>query len=511
MSPPPGVHPGGHPASDAMYGTTTAADATMNERYFSLYAKGKTPPGSSTPAAEARDAGDDAPPHRKWNHLPLDSIRAEFPALTDANHDGWAFMENAGGSQVPRRVADAVHHYMCNNYVQLGAGYPHSDRADATVHRAHQLVKTFAGVRPCSAGGAGGEVILGSSSTQLLATLASCFDVLHSVGDEIVVQRAGHEANIGPWVNLSKRSGAKLSWWYPGPNGGAGEIADLEQILTKDTKIVALCHVSNLLGEIIDLPRIVELIRSRAARDCQIIVDGVAFAPHRPIEVDKWGVDWYAFSPYKVYGPHVGALFGSAKALELVTGPNHYFINPKQVPYKFELGGCSHEACAGLVAMGGYLRRLVTGVQPNDPSLDRAPDDLNIAGDLDPTRAECVAACEYMTRLEQTPQTVLAGYLSRMHERGFVRVIGPLTDDPNVRVPTFSFVPTTGGVTVASVVAAAHASKIAIRSGNMYGVRLLEDLNIDPEVGVVRVSLVHYNTEEEVAALITALNEVLLG
>ena len=116
-----------------------------------------------------------------------------------------------------------------------------------------------------------------------------------------------------------------------------------------------------------------------------------------------------------------------------------------------------------------------------------------------------------MTRLEQTPQTVLAGYLSRMHERGFVRVIGPLTDDPNVRVPTFSFVPTTGGVTVASVVAAAHASKIAIRSGNMYGVRLLEDLNIDPEVGVVRVSLVHYNTEEEVAALITALNEVLLG
>ena len=131
MSPPPGVHPGGHPASDAMYGTTTAADATIDERYFSLYAKGKTPPGSSTPAAEARDAGDDAP-QRKWNHLPVDSIRAEFPALTDANHDGWAFMENAGGSQVPRRVADAMHHYMCNNYVQLGAGYPHSDRADAT-------------------------------------------------------------------------------------------------------------------------------------------------------------------------------------------------------------------------------------------------------------------------------------------------------------------------------------------------------------------------------------------
>ena len=198
----------------------------------------------------------------------------------------------------------------------------------------------------------------------------------------------------------------------------------------------------------------------------------------------------YCFSPYKVYGPHVGALFGSAKALELVTGPNHYFIDPREVPYKFELGGCSHEACAGLVAMvsfcssnfslfstrwairtdlyvfcvqGGYLRRLVTGVTPNDPTLDRTPNDLNIAGDFDPTRKECVAACDYMTRLEQTPQTVLIGYLSRMHRQGFIRVIGPLTDDPNVRVPTFSFVPTTGGISVASVVAAAHSAKIAIR------------------------------------------------
>ena len=210
-------------------------------------------------------------------------------------------------------MADAVRHYMCNNYVQLGAGYPHSDRADATVHRAHQLVKTFAGVVPCNIGGTGGEVILGafiyifvwetrltvyvtgSSSTQLLATLGSCFDVLHSVGDEIVVQRAGHEANIGPWVNLARRSGAKLSWWYPGAGGSAGELSELEQILTKDTKIVALCHVSNLLGEIIDLPTIVKLVRSRASRDCQIVVDGVAYAPHRPIKVSEWGVDWYVY------------------------------------------------------------------------------------------------------------------------------------------------------------------------------------------------------------------------
>ena len=179
------------------------------------------------------------------------------------------------------------------------------------MHRAHQLVKTFAGVVPCNIGGTGGEVILGafiiifvwetrltvyvtgSSSTQLLATLGSCFDVLHSVGDEIVVQRAGHEANIGPWVNLARRSGAKLSWWYPGADGSAGELSELEQILTEDTKIVALCHVSNLLGEIIDLPTIVKLVRSKASRDCQIVVDGVAYAPHRPIKVSEWGVDWY--------------------------------------------------------------------------------------------------------------------------------------------------------------------------------------------------------------------------
>jgi len=137
--------------------------------------------------------------------------------------------------------------------------------------------------------------VTGSSSTQLLATLGSCFDVLHSVGDEIVVQRAGHEANIGPWVNLSRRSGAKLSWWYPGADGSAGELSDLEQIVTENTKIVALCHVPNLLGEIIDLPAIVKLVRSKASRDCQIVVDGVAYAPHRPIKVSEWGVDWYVY------------------------------------------------------------------------------------------------------------------------------------------------------------------------------------------------------------------------
>jgi len=97
----------------------------------------------------------------------------------------------------------------------------------------------------------------------------------------------------GRGLTYARRSGAKLSWWYHGADGSAGELNELEQILTKDTKIVALCHVSNLLGEIIDLPAVVKLVRSRASRDCQIVVDGVAYAPHRPIKVSEWGVDWY--------------------------------------------------------------------------------------------------------------------------------------------------------------------------------------------------------------------------
>ena len=273
-------------------------------------------------------------------------------------------MENAGGSQAPASVSDAVRQHMRRSFCQLGAGYPASDRAVAVVDSAHAVLKTIMGVEPTPFG-TGGEVILGGSSTQLLTTLAACFrdsDFLRP-GDDVVIHRASHEANVGPWVRLAERRGATVRWWglrADDPDAAdPGSLDALRDALTPRTKIVAACHASNLLGAAVNLPAAVGIIREAASSACQIIVDGVAYAPHRAMSVSDWGVDWYCFSPYKTFGPHAGALFGSDRGLAAVEGPNHYFVDPRDNPYKHELGGgLAHELCAGIVAMGGYLRWL---------------------------------------------------------------------------------------------------------------------------------------------------------
>ena len=245
--------------------------------------------------------------------------------------------------------------------------------------------------------------------------------------------------------------GATVVWWRPGPGGEAAPLDALRSALTPRTKVLAVCHVSNLLGEIADVPGAVAAARELAHPECQVVVDGVAFAPHRAMAVSDWGVDWYFFSPYKVYGPHSGAMFGSARALAAIEGasPNHYFIDPTDVPYKFEVGGVSHEACAGIVALGGYLRRLACGGGGGDGVSDssgshNAHAHADAASPLI-TRAEVVAAFDVMTALEAPATTALMRYFRSLQERGAVRLLGPASDDPAVRVPTVSFLPLGGG------------------------------------------------------------------
>lgn len=520
------------------------APSRSPSKYYTLYSSGMKGAPSSSRETHPRVPSLSPPSLPRGRPLTIDEVRAEFPALTTAadpeeDHalfDGlhtntragendedasprrteedlpWAFMENAGGSQVPGSVAEAVYDHMVRSYAQLGAGYPHSNRATETVRRAHDVVSTLMGVEasnPSDDGNAAGKVILGASSTQLCATLAGCFDGVVGPDDELVVHRSGHEANIGPWVRLAERTGARLRWWGPGADGEAAPLDALRSALTPRTKILAVCHVSNLLGEIADLPSIVAAARRLAHPDCHVVVDGVAFAPHRAMAVADWGVDWYCCSLYKTYGPHVAAMYGSSRALAAVTTPNHYFIDPTDVPYAFELGGVSHEACAGVVATGDYLRRLAGGgrrdpkLKPNrSRSNEPEPEPEPLA------RSEVLAAFDVVTALEAAPTTALMRCLGRLEARGALRLIGPRSDDPTVRVPTVSFVPLDPAVSVHDVVAAAHAARVAIRNGNMYGVRLCEDLGVDAGAGVVRVSLVHYNTVGEVNRLAEAMEDV---
>lgn len=410
------------------------------------------------------------------------ALRRHVPSLAG----GTVLLENAGGSQAPACVSDAIRDYMRTTYVQLGAGYDMSRRATATVELAHTFINRLMN------GEGDGAVILGSSSTVLCTIVTDCYSEVLRPGDEIVLAECGHEANIGPWLRAAKRSGAAVKWWPIDRATTATTVEALTPLLSERTRLVCFPHVSNLLGEILDVPAIVAAARDRAP-GARAVVDGVAFAPHRPIDVAAWGVDWYFYSTYKVYGPHMAALFGRHDALAELTGPNHFFIPKDQVPYKFELGGCSHEGCAGLLALQDYLAdivRLMDGAAPR-----------RTGGLLD--RETIRRAFEIMGECEIPLQRRVIEYL---RSKPAVRIIGPSHGEPS-RVGTISFVHRSRS----SHEIAQHANDrgIGIRHGHMYAHRLCTALGIEPEDGVVRVSLVHYNSMDDLERLFVVLDEVL--
>jgi cysteine desulfurase family protein (TIGR01976 family) len=400
-----------------------------------------------------------------------DAVRAWFPSLAS----GFAYLENAGGSQVPGVVAEAIREYMLSTYVQLGAGYPQSDRATETVHEAHGFIELLVNA------GATGKVVLGPSMTALSTILANAYGEIMKPGDEVIIAQTNHEANAGPWARLARRGVVVKTW---GVDQGSFEcpLGELAKLLGPRTRVVALPHVSNLLGEVTPVAEVARMAHEVGAR---VVADGVAFAPHRAIDVQALGVDYYLYSTYKVFGPHMGAMFGRHEALAEIEGPNHFFIAKDDIPYKFELGGVSHEGCAGLVALRPYLQFLGGGGEWGRDVVERA--------------------FSVMARLEQPLTERLIGYL---RGRPDVRIIGsPRAGE--ARVGTVSFVHER--VASPAVAAAVNRENIGIRYGHMYAIRLCQGLGIDPATGVVRISLLHYNTEEEIERLVRALDVVLRG
>ncbi len=275
----------------------------------------------------------------------------------------------------------------------------------------------------------------------------------------------------------------KVRWWRLDPTTFTCPLDGLRELLNERTALVALPHVSNLLGGIVDLPAVVAAAHAVGAR---VVADGVAYAPHRAVDVDAWDVDWYVYSAYKVYGPHLAVLYGRDDALAELPGPNHFFIPRDDLPYQFEPGGANHEGCAGLLALGEYLK-LLAGAPPEASC----------------NRAVVTAAFAAAAALEQPLTARLLGYLQ---SKPGVRVIGPPVADAN-RVGTVSFVH--DRLASRDIVAAVDRTEVAIRHGHMYAYRLCQALGLDPDDGVVRASLVHYNTAAEIERLIEVLEDVL--
>lgn len=396
------------------------------------------------------------------------NVRSHFPAL----EGGFAFLENAGGSQVPRQVIDRTRDLFLRGYVQTGAGYPSADFVDDVVAQA----KSFANV--LMNGDRVGLTVIGPSTTDLLYRLSNSLSV-HD-GDEIVIGVSNHESNIGPWVRLAER-GAVVKWWGVDPATGEYDYSELQSLLTERTKIVAVAHTSNILGDILDARRVCEMGHAVGAL---AVVDGVANAPHAAVDVKSIGADFYALSMYKVFGPHIALLFGKHDAWSQVKGPNHYFISDDDLPWKFELGCQPYELLSGLLGVGDYLAA-VTGRDVAD-------------------RGTVEAAFATFAALERPVLERIGQYLL---DNPCVRMVGPRTTDQLKRHPTFSFVH--ASLDSRQVVERVNGPDLGIRYGHMYAARLCKALDVSLTSGFVRVSAVHYNTTEEADRLLAALDQVL--
>ncbi|KAG8782405.1 hypothetical protein FRC12_020873 [Ceratobasidium sp. 428] len=423
--------------------------------------------------------------------LNVEKCRAAFPGLKN----GYLFADNAGGSQCLKSVVDKISDYLLYTNVQVGADYSVSvtstNRADEGFST---TAKLFNAKSPS-------EITLGNSSTNMSETLTRAMEPIIEDGDEIIVSDADHEANVGSWVRLAERKNLKLHHWVPKPAPGSTNpyavslrVDDLIPLLNSRTRLVAFTACSNILGELVDVEGITRVIRERTkstsnSRGAEVCVDCVAYAPHRRMDVQRWNVDYAFFSYYKLYGAHSAALYTLAESHRKLASLAHYFLPIHEgSPYKLQPGGPGYERSYAVTAVLEYLESLGASQNLESGFARIAEHEAKIMRPL----MECLLSPE-------------------MQKRG-VRIVGPESADPKVRAPTISFV-VVGNNPVRSpdIVKEFDAlGDVGIRYGHFYAHRLFRRLELDPDDGVVRISLVHYNTVAEAERLVNRLREVLL-
>jgi cysteine desulfurase family protein (TIGR01976 family) len=404
----------------------------------------------------------------------LEHIRNQFPALDSE----WVFMDNAGGSQTARQVGERIKNYLYHSNVQLGASYQVSVEAGERIIQSQRALSTFVNAAHPS------EIILGPSTTQLLQNLSKSLVQLFKPGDEVIVTNCDHEANIGPWINMQKH-GINIKIWEVNREEFTLDLDQLDQLMTNKTRLVAFTHVSNILGTINPVKEITAFIHGRGAMVC---VDGVAYAPHRMIDVQDWDVDFYAFSFYKVYGPHYSLLYGKREILDKLPGINHFFIKQNEIPYKLQPGNVNYELTYGLLGVLDYFSEIGK---------------MAFGGDHPNGRQLYSKLFEMFAKHEDN---VVAGLIQFLNSKNNVKIIGEKTSDRNTRVPTISFI--LDGKRSSEIPLKVDPYNIGIRFGDFYARRLIEYLGLMEKDGVVRVSLVHYNTMEEVNNLIEVLDSI---
>jgi cysteine desulfurase family protein (TIGR01976 family) len=418
---------------------------------------------------------------RERSGLDVAALRDHFPALRRVI-DGRpvAYLDGPGGTQVPRACMDAMVAYLESSNANHGGAFVAAVESDAVLADVHLAGAEFLGAHDP------GEIVFGPNMTTLTFSVSRALGRDFVAGDEVVVTRLDHDANVAPWLALAEERGLVVRWLELDESRERLDLSALGAVLGPRTKVVAVGLASNALGTVTDVGRVIEAAHAVGAL---VYVDAVHAGPHLPIDVAALRADFLVCSPYKFFGPHLGMLYGRRELLERVAAVR---VRPagEALPGKWETGTQNHEALAGLLGTFGYLDRLGAAYGGAAEAPDR--------------RSRLRAA---MTAIHAHERELSLGTLERLGTIPGLTLYGP--SDPagvDERVPTFSF--TLDGHAPRAVAEHLATRAISVWDGDFYAWELVRALGLAEAGGLVRVGLVHYNTLGEVDRLVEALAEL---
>lgn len=409
-------------------------------------------------------------------------VRAKFPSLTSPA----IYIDNPGGTQVPYQVVDRMVDYLVTKNANQGGAFATSLASDDLIAEARQACADFLNAADPA------EIVFGPNMTSLTFSISRSLARELGPGDEIVVTRLDHSANVCPWLLIARDRGCTIRWLDFDIEDCTLRMDQLAMLLNERTKLVAVGYASNAVGTINPLPRIVQMAHQAGAL---CYVDAVQFAPHGPIDVQALGSDFLVYSAYKIFGPHVGVLHGRREHLERL---HAYKVRPapEEPPQKFETGTQNHEGIAGLLGSLEYLTWLGEkfGAEHTE----------GLAGSLQGRRLVLKLAMTAIGAYETGLTPVLIGSLRSIQGLRIYGISDPRRLDR--RVPTVAF--TLKGYSPRRAAEELGRKGIHVWDGNYFAVGVTECLGLEAGGGMIRVGLVHYNVETEIQQLEQALREM---
>ncbi len=426
--------------------------------------------------------------------LDLTWVRSQFPALTQTvNGHPAAFLDGPGGTQVPQRVIDAIADYLRRDNANTCGAYATSRNTDAVIAAARAAMADFLN---CSAD----EVIFGPNMTTLTYSISRAIGRDLGPGDEIVVTRLDHDANVSPWTALEER-GVTIRWVNFRQQDCTLDMDDLAEQINSKTRLVAVGYASNAVGTINPVKDIVRLARNAGALS---YIDAVHYGPHGLIDVADLGCDFLACSTYKFFGPHMGVLYGKREHLDRL---RPYKVRPlmNTSPNRWEMGTLNHECIAGITACVDYIASI--GHHANetrgDSRLGGPPSETQLS-----RRAAIVAAHAAIHEHERAITLRMIEGLQAIPGLKLYGIADPARLDE--RCATFAVRAGSGnpGHTPLEL-----ATKLGDRGfftwdGNYYALNVTEALDVEKSGGFLRIGFVHYNTLDEAERLLAALREI---